>query len=242
MARPLPGETGPSQDRDMHYKLHSTKGGQIPSVRCKACLDNPPIRFNASIVKEIERLVEESGIWTLEETMGCGNDDCENHHRPVASTPTCTGGVASRNPAWASFDGRVDPFEINSQAARSGELKLAEPFREYAQYWLAGDELGGNRAIFRAVNNFVFVGEDGATLAMRLDFARQPLDFEDILWPGQRVPRPKRVRRRGKRLLQPELLKRLRTEGATIPCQDTSLLVYCPFRRDDKLELPWLNT
>ena len=97
-------------------------------------------------------------------------------------------------------------------------------------------------AIFRAVNNFVFVGEDGATLAMRLGFARQPLDFEDIVWPGQRVPRPKRVRRRGKRLLQPELLKRLRTEGATIPCQDTSLLVYCPFRRDDKLELPWLNT
>ena len=54
--------------------------------------------------------------------------------------------------------------------------------------------------IFRAVNNFVFVGDDGAAPAMRLGFAKQPLGFEDILWPGQRVPRPKRARRRGKRL------------------------------------------
>ena len=54
--------------------------------------------------------------------------------------------------------------------------------------------------IFRAVNNFVFVGKDGATPAMRLGFAKEPLGFEDLLWPGQRVPRPKRARRRGKRL------------------------------------------
>ena len=40
--RTKPGKTGPSKDRDMHYKLHSTKSGQIPSIRCKACLDNPP--------------------------------------------------------------------------------------------------------------------------------------------------------------------------------------------------------
>ena len=39
--------------------------------------------------------------------------------------------------------------------------------------------------IFRAVNNFVFVGDDGKTPAMRLGFAKQPLDFEDIVWPGQ---------------------------------------------------------
>lgn len=56
-------------------------------------------------------------------------------------------------------------------------------------------------AIFRAVNNFVFVGDDRATPAMRLGFANRPLDFEDIVWPGQRVPRPKRIRRRGKTLI-----------------------------------------
>ena len=55
--------------------------------------------------------------------------------------------------------------------------------------------------IFRAVNNFVFVGDDGATPAMRLGFADEPLHFEDIVRPGQRVPRPKRSRRQGKRLV-----------------------------------------
>ena len=279
-ARTKPGKTGPSKDRDMHYKLHSTKGGQIPSVRCKACLDNPPVRSNASIVKEIERLAEESGIWTLEETMGCADADCQNHDRPVALHPDeyrrrgkpksglgryyecrrchrrtlvsepvrlhdrnrrlavdVLSRIANKAPVrgsvrgarlkspqayyqiidflhrrcraysgavdrafidgrldlpedmniqsdaqvyqvnWISrldrrnvelstycsvdvdshfvlgmncnFDGRVDPFEINSQAASSGELTLPEPYREYAHYWLAGDELGGNRAMAR---------------------------------------------------------------------------------------------
>ena len=49
------------------------------------------------------------------------------------------------------------------------------------------------------------------TPAMRLGFAKQPLDFEDIVWPGQRVPRPKRARRRGGR--------RLRLEGIARPEQ-----------------------
>ena len=53
-------------------------------------------------------------------------------------------------------------------------------------------------AIFRVVANFVSVGEDGETPAMRLGFAKQPMDYEDVLWPGQRVPRPKRARRRGR--------------------------------------------
>ena len=55
--------------------------------------------------------------------------------------------------------------------------------------------------IFRAVNNFVFVGEDGWTPAMRLGLAKQPLEFEDLVWPGERVPRPKRARRRGKKAI-----------------------------------------
>ena len=55
--------------------------------------------------------------------------------------------------------------------------------------------------IFRAVNNFVFIGEDGRTPAMRLGFAKQPLDLEDIVWPGQRVPRPKQARRQGRKAI-----------------------------------------
>ena len=55
--------------------------------------------------------------------------------------------------------------------------------------------------IFRTVNNFILAGDDGATPAMRLGFTKQPLAFEDIVWPGQRVPRPKRTRRRGKKMV-----------------------------------------
>ena len=83
-ARWQPGKTGPSPDRDQHYKVHSTSKGSVPSIRCKACKDNPPVKSNASIVREIERLTEESGIWTVEESKGCGNAECENHSRPIA--------------------------------------------------------------------------------------------------------------------------------------------------------------
>lgn len=39
-------------------------------------------------------------------------------------------------------------------------------------------------AIFRSVNNFVFVGDDGKTSAMRLGYARTPLTFENnpLFW------------------------------------------------------------
>lgn len=278
-ARWQPGKTGPSPDRDMHYKVHSTSKGKIPSIRCKGCLDNPPIKSNSSIVREIERLAEESGIWTLEEQKGCGNAECENHARPVAFHreeyrkfgKSKSGGqyyecrrccrrtlisdpvrlhdhnrrvavdvfsrVANKSPVrgtvrgarlkstqayyqildfiyrrcrsysgavdralidgrlglpedinvqadaqvyqlnWQSrldrrnielsayctvdadshfvlgfhcnFDGRVDPFEINAESARTGDLKRPEPFREHGHYWLAGDELRAGRAMAR---------------------------------------------------------------------------------------------
>ena len=52
--------------------------------------------------------------------------------------------------------------------------------------------------VFRAVNNWVHVSErDGKTPAMRIGLANKPLEYEDLLWPGQRVPRPKRSRRKG---------------------------------------------
>ncbi len=36
--------------------------------------------------------------------------------------------------------------------------------------------------------------------AMRLGFTDRPLDYADILWPGERIPRPKRSRRKGRAL------------------------------------------
>lgn len=53
--------------------------------------------------------------------------------------------------------------------------------------------------IFRVVNNFILVGKDGCTPAMRLGITKKPLRCEDILWPGQRVPRPKRSQCKGVR-------------------------------------------
>ena len=216
----------------------------------------------------------------------------------------------------SNFDPTVDPFEINSEAAKHGEMDVPEAFRKHARYWLVEDELRAGRSmkkqvahsidlsaqiqsmyaqaasradvedielhhfddepekavswmtrddslgedqiadlflgtglthsdnvfqkvrrltntlerpistpsglrtvwngyapykpeivqkylsIFRVVHNFVFVGkEDPRTPAMRLGLAKEPLEWADILWPRQRVPRPKRTRRRGKRLM-----------------------------------------
>ncbi|MYE60167.1 MAG: hypothetical protein F4X35_11600 [Alphaproteobacteria bacterium] len=52
--------------------------------------------------------------------------------------------------------------------------------------------------VFRAVNNFIHTGADGATPAMRLGFIDRPLAYADILWPGERIPRPRRTRRKGR--------------------------------------------
>ena len=281
-ARHQHGKTGPSTDRDMYYKVHSTKRGQIPSIRCKDCLDNPPMKSNASIVREIERLTDANGVWLLEELTYCGNEDCENHEKTIAAhkkayrkrgKPASGNGqyyqckscgrkslvsnpirlhddhlrlagdvlsrITNKSPLrgsgrgvelksmnsyysimnfihnrcrahsgavdralidgrltlpkdltvetdgqvytlnWisrldrrnvvlscygtvdagsrfilglhANFDGRVDPFEINSESVNNGDLDLAEPYRKYAHYWLAGDELGSGRALGREI-------------------------------------------------------------------------------------------
>ena len=84
-ARHQHGKRGPSKDRDLHYKVHSTSKGTVPSVRCKSCLDNPPMKSNACIAAEFDRLVDLSGIRTLEETVSCRNAHCENSR--VAEQP-----------------------------------------------------------------------------------------------------------------------------------------------------------
>ena len=53
---------------------------------------------------------------------------------------------------------------------------------------------------FRAVNNFIHTGVDGATPAMRLGFAGRPLEYADLLWPDEKIPRPRRSRRKGRAL------------------------------------------
>ena len=83
-ARHRHGKRGPSLDRDMRYKVHSTSKGTSPSVRCKSCKDNPPMRSNASIASEVRRMIELGGLLRLEETEACRNADCKNAQRPIA--------------------------------------------------------------------------------------------------------------------------------------------------------------
>ena len=84
-ARTERGKPGPSPDRDMAYKVHSTSKGTTPSIRCKSCGGNPPpLKSNAGIAAEIERMLTTGGIRKQEENMGCADPDCENHTHPIA--------------------------------------------------------------------------------------------------------------------------------------------------------------
>jgi len=51
--------------------------------------------------------------------------------------------------------------------------------------------------ILRTYHNFIKVGKDKMTPAMRLGLAKKPLDFDDVLWPGQKIPTAPRKRRKG---------------------------------------------
>ena len=279
-ARTEHGSRGASPDRDMNYKVDRTSGGSVSSIRCKSCLDNPPIKSNAGIVSEIERMLEAGNLWKAEEITGCGDTKCVNHQRPIAfhrrqyqkrgrmgphktqmyrcnacdrrmliSDPVRLGDrnkrlaadvfgrIANKSPVrgivrgsgiaspsdyynilkfihgrcrahsgavdralmdgrltlpenlviesdaqeytlnWisrldrrnvvlssyctadsksgfifgmhANFDGGVNPFDINVEAAAKDDYALAEPFRTYPHYWLAGDELRAGRGMHK---------------------------------------------------------------------------------------------
>ena len=68
-ARHQKSKTGPSADRDPAYRVHSTKQGQVQTILCKACNENPPIKSNASIVSEINRLIDFGGLLSAAEEV-----------------------------------------------------------------------------------------------------------------------------------------------------------------------------
>jgi hypothetical protein len=55
-------------------------------------------------------------------------------------------------------------------------------------------------SLLRAYHNFIKIGNDKKTPAMRLGLTKQPLNFDDVFWPGQTIPRAPRKRRKGMRL------------------------------------------
>ena len=74
----------PNPDRDRAYKRKGTNKGLVPAIQCHACGESPPLRSNASIAAEIERLIGEDRLRTLEEQTVCLNTDCVNHAHCVA--------------------------------------------------------------------------------------------------------------------------------------------------------------
>ena len=78
---------GPSADRDPAYRLHSTKQGQVPTILCKVCNENPPIKSNASIVSEINRLKDFGGMLSAVEEVGCVNPNCPSYELSPADAP-----------------------------------------------------------------------------------------------------------------------------------------------------------
>ena len=86
-ARHQKSKPGPSADRDPAYRVHSTNQGQVPTILCKACKENPPIKSNASIVAEINRLKDFGGLLAAAEEVGCVNPDCNNYELSPADAP-----------------------------------------------------------------------------------------------------------------------------------------------------------
>ena len=55
-------------------------------------------------------------------------------------------------------------------------------------------------SLLRVYHNFIKLGKDKKTPAMRLGLIGQPLDFDDVLWTGKTIPMAPRKRRNGLRI------------------------------------------
>ena len=73
--------------------------------------------------------------------------------RNVVRSAHCVADIESRFilGLYANFDSGADPFAVNAEAVRIGDMESPEPFCKFSRNWLAGDELGAGRAMSRAV-------------------------------------------------------------------------------------------
>ena len=147
-------QTGPSRDRDPAYKVDRAGRGQLPSLRCKSCGEKPPLKSNASIAAEVERLIEADGLRTPLEAVSCPNPDCDNHTLPVAGNVSeghrRTPAAAYRR-AGRSNDGAAPRF----QCKRCGrKFSASDPVRLHDRNRrLAADVFGrvANKSPIRGV-------------------------------------------------------------------------------------------
>ena len=82
-ARTDPVKTGPSPDRDLHYKVATTNKGRVSALVCKCCGEKPPIRSNQGIAEELARISDP----LLGPDRGCPCEDCETHGKSTDDHP-----------------------------------------------------------------------------------------------------------------------------------------------------------
>lgn len=84
-AREEPGKPGPSPDRDLHYKVTNTAKGRTPALLCKSCKEKIPIKSNAGISAEFDRIAR-SALSTTEK-LACKTTECPNFGCSVGAHP-----------------------------------------------------------------------------------------------------------------------------------------------------------
>ena len=176
-------------------------------------------RFASALPEEIRDDKEEVARRMMKERIdasqsyGMWNDEWVDHPIPTMNEP-------HKAVAWLTANDSIDEERKAEMFLDAGLARIDNVFMKTRRLFSAlerpiGTSSGHNRVwhgyapynphilakyltIFRSTHNFVFAGRDGRTPAMRLGFAKQPLRYEDVLWPGERIPKPKRSRRKGR--------------------------------------------
>ncbi|MEW8492512.1 MAG: hypothetical protein AB2604_01815 [Candidatus Thiodiazotropha taylori] len=86
-AKEEPVKPGPNPDRDSHYKVTNTAKGRVPAILCKSCKEKIPIKSNAGISAEFERITRPA--LTTTEKLACKTTTCPNLGKSVAVHPEC---------------------------------------------------------------------------------------------------------------------------------------------------------
>ena len=76
-------KTGPSPDRDLHYKVATTSKGRVSALVCKCYGEKPPIKSNQGVAEELARISDP----VLGSDRGCPCEDCENHGKSTDDHP-----------------------------------------------------------------------------------------------------------------------------------------------------------
>ena len=178
-------------------------------------------QFSQTLPKEIRKDKQEIARRLMKDRIeaaqsyGKWNDEWVEHPVPTMNEP-------QKAVSWLTANEAIDEARRVDMFLNAGLARIDNVFMKTRRLFSAferpvGTSSGQNRVwhgyapynprmlekyltVFRSTHNFVFVGKDGKTPAMRLGFAKQPLAYADVLWTGKRIPKPKRSRRKGRRM------------------------------------------